>query len=888
MSDRARGELATVLYCAVGLVACGVLVLEISLTRVLSVLLRFHFVFLVISAAILGFGLGGMASLSSIRALRERVGDRRVLVALALAAAVSVPLALFLVFRTPLSQRIFHPLLVPAASIGPFFLCGAFISYAFDRAVKLAGKVYFADLLGAATGSLAVILVLNALGGINAALAASLFLVAGAAALALGSGCSGRIATAVVAVGCVAVLVANTGERVIGLSALDLSEADLSTGSVKPLFSPVELGSAELGSRIVATDWNAFARTDVVSNEGDPTLYVYTDGDVPTNMLHYDGTPESVRDAAEMIGFAGIVAGPRESVLFIGPGGGLDMHMGWQAGVERMVGVELNPSIPSLMYDFRDLNGGIYAMEGVSLYVDEGRSFIRRRGDRYDVIYTALTKTATTQASGLTLVESHVFTGEAFRDYLEHLTPGGRIVVVLDGETIVRRALLTAVQALIERGETTSEAMRHCALVALPRPDRSLQVLADIADEHNLDGAALRAGARGIATDSSLWWTGPYSHMLIVTKEPLDEAGARALRDVFTRPWLDLGDFRARARYDRFLGVVASELSDRIGEKGLSDEERARILETRAREMRGLETLYLPFEREKHEGLNMLASGSKSVAEYAESRPQALEPVRDDRPFFIALTRGLNPLLKRLTYIPVGAILLGLLIFGACVGRSALRGHARVGEHGAAFGYFALLGVGFMLLEVPLSQKLVLFLGYPTLTLSVVVFSLLLGGGLGSLWSQRRAEADLASTVRLAALVAAALGALHALAIPSLLTALQGLPVFARSLVAVALVIPLGMALGVPFPAGMRMASSVLPGLAPKLWGVNGILSTAGTVLAMLGGRYLGFTRTLLVGCGVYLLVTLLAPCLRARAEGEAGERASGTPTRGSDEATTA
>lgn len=867
MGSRARGELGAGLFVAVGLVACGVLVLEISLTRVLSVLLRFHFVFLVISAAILGFGLGGMASLSSLRWLRERVGDRRVLIALALAAAASIPAALLLVFRTSLSQRIFHPLLVPAASIGPFFFCGAFISYAFDRAVKLAGRLYFADLLGAASGALLVILVLNAFGGINAALVASLFLVAGAAALAVGSGWGGRSATAVVGLVCAAVVFANSGERLIGLSSIDLSEASAAAGSVKPLFSPAELGSEELGAKLVATDWNAFARTDVVSNEGDSSLYVYTDGDVPTNMMLYDGTPDSVRLASEMIGFAGIVSGPREAVLLIGPGGGLDVHMGWQAGAGRMVGVELNPSIPTLMYDFREHNGSVYAMEGVELYVDEGRSFIRRQGEAYDVIYTALTKTATTQASGLTLVESHVFTVEAFGDYLAHLKPGGRIVVVLDGELIVRKALLTAVEALTERGETVPEAMRHCAIAALPRPRASLETLAEIAEAHHLDAAGFRSSAKAVADDASLWWNDPYSHMLIVTREPMDEPAADALAGVLARSWLDLDEFRARTAYDPFLGLVASELGARIGGDGFSQEERARIVEARAREMRSLEVLYLPFARENHEGLNVLCSGSKSVADYAGTRPQALEPVRDDQPFFIDLTRGLNPLLARLAYIPAAAVGLGLVIFAAAVGRSALRGRPRLGAHGAAFGYFALLGVGFMLLEVPLSQKLVLFLGYPTLTLSVVVFSLLLGGGLGSLWSQRRGEDALVNCVRMAAVLAAALGALHALAAPPLLTALQGWPVFARALLAAALVMPLGMALGVPFPAGMRLTATLLPGMAPKLWGVNGILSTAGTVLAMLGGRYLGFTRTLLVGCGAYLLVILLVPLLVEREE---------------------
>jgi hypothetical protein len=847
---------------AVGLTACGVLVLEIGLTRILSVLLRFHFVFLVISAAILGFGLGGMLSVSSVRRLRERVGDRKVLVLLATAAALSIPLSLAALFRTPLSQHIFNPLTVPAVSVLPFLLCGVFLSYAFDRSAAEAGRLYFADLGGAAAGALAVILLLNALGGVNASLAASLFLLAAALALAWGGSLRQRVVIGVLGLACLGLVLGNVGERWIGLGAVRFDRLDEQTAAnVKPLFSPQELGNSEIGSKIVATDWNAFARTDVVSNRGDSTLFVYTDGDVPTNMLRFDGTRDSVVDATELIGFAGLVAGPRESVLFIGPGGGLDIHMGALAGAGDMVGVELNPSIPRLMSRFREHNGSVYAMEGVRLHVDEGRSFIRREKRSYDVIYTALTKTATTQTSGLTLVESHVFTVEAFRDYLDHLAPGGRLVVVLDRETIVRRAMLTAIQALMERGESPADASRHCAMFALPRAQKTLEVLGEIAEKHGIPRATIRSEATELATSPSLWWTSPYAQLLVVTKEPMDRPRALTLERTMRRPWLDRQSLRARAHaQDPFLDSLMPGYLQLLGRGKVTDQEIEQIVSTRVEEMAGLATLYLPFVREQHEGMQVLSGPQASVEQYAEGRAEGnLLPVRDDQPFFLDLARGANPLLMRLLYLPGAAFALVLLLLAVTVAGRLRQGSGGVRESAVAFGYFGLLGIGFMLIEVPLTQKLVLFLGYPTLTLSVVIFSLLLGGGLGSLWSQRRAVTGLAATVQAAALAVAALGAVHALLVPHLLEAALGLPVFARSLMAVALVMPLGAALGVPFPSGLRLSAVTLPGMTPRLWGVNGILSTAGTVFAMLAGRYLGFTRTLLIGCGVYLLVVLVA-----------------------------
>lgn len=881
MSSADNPTLGREVYLAVGLAACGSLVLEISLTRVLSVLLRFHFVFLIISSALCGLGLGGMLAVSRWKRLRGRFSDRTILAALALAAALSVPLAMGLLFCTPLTQCIFHPLTVPLAAIVPFLLIGAFVSYAFDRAVGQAGNLYFADLFGAATGALGVIIVLNSVGGINAVIASALLFVASASALCLPTkACRGWAACGVCTVAILSLLVANRGEDVIGFRALRYDRSNTAAqANVKPLFSPSELGSEGLGSEILATDWNAFARTDVVRNEGDSTLYVYTDGDVPTNMLAYDGTTESVSDVVTMVGFAGIVAGPRERLLFIGPGGGLDIHLGILAGAGEMVGVELNPSIPRLMYSFREHNGSVYATEGYSLYVDEGRSFVRRDPRRYDVIYTALTKTATTATSGLTLVESHVFTTEGFGDYIDHLTDQGRIVAVFDQEIIARRALVTAVAALGERGIPASEALNHVVLVALPRAGKTLGAVARVGERHGVPVEDTIRMGRKLALDPSLWWSSPYSHMLVVTKAPLDASSSRMLQFVFSRPWLKTPDrVGALLAADPFLDAVAPLLEAPRTSSRPTTKEIEWIRETRAEELTGLEILFLPHVTEDYMGLSTLAAAG--IRAYADrERTWNLSPVTDDRPFFVDIAKGPNRALTSLLLVPALALAASVLIYVASVVlKHRMDGAGLPLGHGVSLGLFALLGLGFMLIEVPLAQKLVLFLGYPTLSLSVVIFGLLVGGGIGSLVSQAWGGTRLVRGVQVAALAVAGIGLLHVIVLPHLLERVLGIPVFWRALLALAMVFPLGMALGVPFPSGLRLSARLLPNLTPRAWGVNGLLSTAGSVLAMLAGRELGFAKTLLIGCGLYLVVALLAPLVgrdaRERKEAEPGQGA--------------
>lgn len=150
---------------------------------------------------------------------------------------------------------------------------------------------------------------------------------------------------------------------------------------------------------------------------------------------------------------------------------------------------------------------------------------------------------------------------------------------------------------------------------------------------------------------------------------------------------------------------------------------------------------------------------------------------------------------------------------------------------------------------------------------------------MGSLMSQSWEGRRLVHGVRIAGLAVVVMGLLHALVVPGMLDALLGIPVFWRAALALALVVPMGVALGVPFPSGLRLSARLLPGLTPRAWGVNGLLSTAGSVLAMLGARELGFTQTMLVGCGLYLLVVLLAPLVgRGRPTGTETDPATEQP----------
>jgi hypothetical protein len=188
------------------------------------------------------------------------------------------------------------------------------------------------------------------------------------------------------------------------------------------------------------------------------------------------------------------------------------------------------------------------------------------------------------------------------------------------------------------------------------------------------------------------------------------------------------------------------------------------------------------------------------------------------------------------------------------VGPLLLAGGGRADRWLSWLLFFGALGAGFMLIEVALLQRFVLLLGHPVYSLTVTLFSLLLGTGIGARWSRQFA----AGTLRGAT---AAIMALIALIAVGVLVFLQPIMAWAipfsravRILVAVATLAPMGIALGMPMPSGIRMLRARAPEMVTWAWGINGALSVLGATLAIFIAMNWGFRATLLSASAVYLV----------------------------------
>jgi spermidine synthase len=241
-----------------------------------------------------------------------------------------------------------------------------------------------------------------------------------------------------------------------------------------------------------------------------------------------------------------------------------------------------------------------------------------------------------------------------------------------------------------------------------------------------------------------------------------------------------------------------------------------------------------------------------------------VRPTTDDRPFFFHTTKlrdqfqvafgktmlfgnGLSALL---TLMGISGALVALFVIGPLL----LAGGTGSRRWFLWLLYFGALGAGFMLIEVSVLQRFVLLLGHPVYSLTVTLFSLLLGTGLGAAWSRRLREETLVRSTAIMLVAIALLAVLVIFVVTPLITWAIPFSRPVRVLIAVAMLVPIGIALGVPMPAGLRLLSARAPQMLSWAWGINGALSVVGATVAIFIAMNWGFGTTLLTASAVYLV----------------------------------
>jgi spermidine synthase len=398
------------------LTSFAALLLELSLTRLFSVVLFYHFAFLAISIALLGLGAGGVfAYLLKVRL--ASVGTRELAAWLCVVNSVVVVVVLEIVLHVPValevSTKTFLRLTtIYLAAAVPFFLTGLLFSIVFAREPQRIPRLYGADLCGGALACVALVPLLNWLGGPNAVLVSAIALAI--AAMIWAETRAVRRNAAVLAIALAALTAANYSGRLI-----DVVYA-------KGMFrDPAWVEFAR---------WNALSRVEVDRQGGAKAIVI--DADASTYIMnadlnHWQGTVWEHNLMSAPPALANVLR-PHGDFAIIGPGGGVDVLRAVANGSASVTGIEINPIIATTIMRERyaDYAQHLYQRPDVHIHVGDGRSFMRDTAQHFDVVQMTLVDTwASTAAGAFALSENNLYTVEAFREYFEHLKPDGMIAI---------------------------------------------------------------------------------------------------------------------------------------------------------------------------------------------------------------------------------------------------------------------------------------------------------------------------------------------------------------------------------------------------------------------------------------------------------------------------
>jgi hypothetical protein len=423
---------------------------------------------------------------------------------------------------------------------------------------------------------------------------------------------------------------------------------------------------------------------------------------------------------------------------------------------------------------------------------------VRRSSDKYQVIQATLVDTwASTAAGAFALSENNLYTTDAFRDYLQHLTDDGMVAFTrwgLDPPRESLRLISLAIEALGQVGET--DAWRHVMV--------------------GRSGTVQGWGAQDT---------------VLIARKPFKDA----------------------------------------------DIDRAKAMMAAA----GMQAIYLP-GLDVHNPFHDLLH-STDPSEYEDRYTYDITPVSDNRPFFFYTVQPRDiwnflrsasqvtadykvnkavPLLFELMAVSFVATLVILVLPPLVLGTRLPK---QRGVRGFLL-YFLFIGCGYILIEVGLIQKFVLFLGHPTYALTVVIFSMLLSSGAGSYWS-RGALANDRRLIKVLGCVAL-LTATLAPVLSSLLTALVWLPLPLKAALTVLVIAPLGFMMGMPFPAGLERLETRHAPSVRWAWSLNAAASVFGSVGALVCAIYLGLVQTLIIGGLFYVAALAVVERLGVAGEG--------------------
>ena len=764
------------LYGGITLISIATLTYELALMRFFALTEWYHFAFLSISVALMGY-----ASSGTLLFLTKRSRRRRLWPWLCLLFPLSILGCQYVINKVPLDsyqlawsrRQLLYLATYYIALVIPFAVGGYILAYWLSVFPKDSHRVYAANLIGSALGSLAILLLVPLLGEGTFLAAATLASLGAALLLCLSKL---RVTLAPLALGLAAVC---------ALMSLRVPEWGRFTLSpYKSLSYALQASNATLGYQ----RWGTYARLDVVHSpqiHSAPGLSLNYQGVLPLQHgLTLDGdnlcpisqriTPEDGIFLSYLPSSVPYRLRENASALIVYPRGGLDVAVALQHQASHITVVEEYEDIVHLIRDvYRDFTGQLYSDPRVTLEIMNAQSALAQCEQRYDIVQFSLYESFHPLATGAySLSENYLYTVQSFTAALHCLEDDGLLVITRwlqepPSESVRAGALL--ITAMEEFGITSPE--QH--LLAF-RSWSTMTLLASPSPLAKQDLTILTTACRDLGYD-----------LVYYPDMPPGEANRH---NVLPKP----------IYWDAFQQLLVPGTRAKLYRDNLYD----------------------------------------------------LRPPTDSWPFFghYFRWRQVPLILKQLgkTWQPFGGsgflLVLALLILSvlaalilAIVPLLSQRQALTAPSVPRILAYFAALGLGYLLVEMPILQQFILYLGQPAISFSVVLCGLLLASGIGSM---------LAPRVSLRGSLLALIGSIAAypFILQWVFQATLTQPLLLKMGISVLCILPLGLLMGIPFAGGLRISEAVAPGLVPWIWAINGSASVIGaiaaTIIALLAGYH--------------------------------------------------
>jgi spermidine synthase len=788
-------------------IAAATLMLELVLTRVFDVILNPNMAYMVIACALFSFGMAGVCVTLRPdwfgRLSAHWPSGMAVLFAaatLALRPALNaLPFDYEAVSEQPIRQLLaFSAMYV--VLVAPFFFSGLVFTLLFSASARSIQALYFWDLAGAAVGCVAIIPLLPPIGpgGI-------LFLAASCGLLASALLSADRRMQAAAAV---AALLVAAVPAVRPSGQLDFVE-HLAKRGVK---------EARLAGTIEFSRWDPISKIDVVDQvANDPTTdridpsarrkhIAYDGGTQSSHIFPFDGNYARLRDGIERgeapmhlhFWHRGVLASHRarrdsqQRVLVIGSAGGQETKAALMYGAASVDAVEMVRSVVELMTGrYAAYSGGIFTDPRVHPFAMEGRSFLRGTRSTYDIIQIHSNHTSSSVAAGTgAMSPNYLQTAEAYREYFTHLTGDGILHI---NHFAFSRMITTAALAWKQLGRTDFQ--RHVVVLGMNTTRDTLPTL------------LIRMQPWTKAQVDELW--------AFYSKVGPDEFGFTLLQD----PTNAAASFLPA---EFFSGEISSELRTKSGVRvrpAVDDQP------------------FFNFLRKQARPLEASADTFVDPATAAMLNSQ--------------LRKDWVPMdLIHLIVTAVVSLFFAVLFIAVPLSRAERRQTPAAAKY-LSMIYFACLGSGFILIELVFIQIFMKLVGYPVYTYALVLFTLLIAAGIGSLASKPLGISP-AARWSWPFYGVMAYGAAFAVMYPGVFDYFLASSDAVRMAVGSALIFPLGFFLGMPFPLGILIVERHPRGAVAWAWGLNGLFTVIGSLASVLLGMSIGFQATILVAVGIY------------------------------------